>query len=274
MTIIWCMVLEISSVTDIFFCHLGLFFALLPPRPLQPRKSKSWRYYHFTHEKWGSELKIIWCMILEMWSATNKNFFLILANEKMTIIWYMVPGISTATEILFLSPSANFCPFTPLTAQKMKISKNKKNTWRYYLLHKCTKNYNILYCSGDMARDRCNFYFSFWSIFCLLTPVTAQKIKISRKWKKHLEISSFYTSVPKIMVICFTIPEIWHVTYVIVIFHFGLFFCAFTPLTSLKMKIKKKKKTPGDIIILHKCTKKHDHMPYFSWDMTCDRYNC
>ena len=26
------MVLEISSVTDIFFCHLGLFFALLPPR--------------------------------------------------------------------------------------------------------------------------------------------------------------------------------------------------------------------------------------------------
>ena len=214
---------------------------------------------HMMHDPWDVE-------------CDKQEFFLILANEKMTIIWYMVPGISTATEILFLSPSANFCPFTPLTAQKMKISKNKKNTWRYYLLHKCTKNYNILYCSGDMARDRCNFYFSFWSIFCLLTPVTAQKIKISRKWKKHLEISSFYNSVPKIMVICFTIPEIWHVTYVIVIFHFGLFFCAFTPLTSLKMKIKKK--TPGDIIILHKCTKKHDHMPYFSWDMTCDRYNC
>ena len=29
MTIIWCMVPEISSVADIFFCHFGQFFALL-----------------------------------------------------------------------------------------------------------------------------------------------------------------------------------------------------------------------------------------------------
>ena len=28
---IWCMVPDISSVTDIVFCHYGLFFALLPP---------------------------------------------------------------------------------------------------------------------------------------------------------------------------------------------------------------------------------------------------
>ena len=34
------------------------------------------------------------------------------------------------------------------------------------------------------------------------------------------------------------------------------------------------KKTPGDIIILHKCTKNHDHMLYCSWDMACDRCNC
>ena len=26
--------------------------------------------------------------------------------------------------------------------------------------------------------------------------------------KKHLEISSFYNSVPKIMIICYTVPEI------------------------------------------------------------------
>ena len=30
LTIIWCMVPEIWSVTDIIFCHSGLFFALLP----------------------------------------------------------------------------------------------------------------------------------------------------------------------------------------------------------------------------------------------------
>ena len=35
-----------------------------------------------------------------------------------------------------------------------------------------------------------------------------------------------------------------------------------------------KKKTPGDIIILHKCTKNRDHMLYCSLDMTCNGFNC
>ena len=40
----------------------------------------------------------------------------------------------------------------------------------------------------------------------------------------------FYTSVPKIMIICYTVLEIWCVTDV-VIFYFGLFFSSlgFTP---------------------------------------------
>ena len=31
------------------------------------------------------------------------------------------------------------------------------------------------------------------------------------------------------MIICYTLPEIWHVTDVIVIFHFGLFFALLPP---------------------------------------------
>ena len=93
------------------------------------------------------------------------------------------------------------------------------------ILHTCTKNHDhMLYCSWDMAHDRCNCYFSFWAIFWPFTPVTDQKMKISKKWKKSLETSSFYTSVPQIMIISYTVPEIWHVTHVIIIFHFGLFF--------------------------------------------------
>ena len=83
---------------------------------------------------------------------------------------------------------------------------------------------------------------SFSAIFCPFE-------KILKKWKKSLEISLFYKSVPKIMFICYTVPEIWHKTDVIVIFHFGLY--------AGKSKLKKKKKmktTPGDIIILGKCT--------------------
>ena len=60
----------------------------------------------------------------------------------------------------------------------------------------------------------------------------------NKKQKKRcLEVSSFYTtSVPKIMIICFTVSEIWRVMDVIVIFHCGLIF------ENLK-KTRKKKKT-------------------------------
>ena len=51
-----------------------------------------------------------------------------------------------------------------------------------------------------MAHEECNCYFSFWAIFCSFTPLTALKIKISKKSKKDLEISSFYICVPKIMI--------------------------------------------------------------------------
>ena len=77
-----------------------------------------------------------------------------------------------------------------------------------------------------------NCYFSFWAIFYPFTPLTAQKIKMKKKkkWKKKkcLEIS-VYTSVPKIMIIYCTVPEIWCMTDVIVIFHFGLFFALLPP---------------------------------------------
>ena len=58
----------------------------------------------------------------------------------------------------------------------------------------------MLHCSLDMAHNGFNYYFSFWAIFCPFTPLTAQKSKFWKKWKKSLEISSFYICVPKIMI--------------------------------------------------------------------------
>ena len=78
-------------------------------------------------------------------------------------------------------------------------------------------------------------------LFALLPPLpltTTQKLKILKKWKKttttttkkkRLDISLFYTIVPKIMIIYHTVPEIWHGTDVIFIFHFGLFLPFYTP---------------------------------------------
>ena len=112
---------------------------------------------------------------------------------------------------------------------------NKLPAWGYHHL----KIMIIYYTVPDrcmMVHDRFNCYFSFWAIFCPFTPLTDQKIKIWKKMKSW-EISSFYTSAPKIMIMCYTVPEIWHMTHVIGIFHFGLFFALLTPLNGNMLMI-------------------------------------
>ena len=61
-----------------------------------------------------------------------------------------------------------------------------------------------------------------WLYFSLLPPKQRKELKIQNNEKKGLQIS-FYTSVLKIMIICYTVPETWHVSDVILTFHFGQF---------------------------------------------------
>ena len=144
---------------------------------------------------------------------------------KVTIISCMVPGYMEHKGQTFLSFWTIFCPFTPLTTQKPKFLKKwKKNIWRYYHFKICTINDNhMMYGSWDMETNRQNFL-SFWTIFCTFDHLSTWKIKILKQWKKCLRISSFYKSVWKIMIICYTVPEICLMMDVIIIFHFGLFF--------------------------------------------------
>ena len=131
----------------------------------------------------------------------------------MAIIWCMVPEIWSTTVRIFCHFGQFFALLTPLTTQKIKILKKwKKMPGDIIILHKCVKNHDhMLYCSWDMACDRC-IYFSFWAISCPFTPLTAQKITIFKRWKKCLEILSFYICVPKIMIRWCMIPEIWCAT--------------------------------------------------------------
>ena len=120
----------------------------------------------------------------------------------------------------FLSFWTIFCPFTSPTTQKIKIWKNEKNTYRYYhftelfiildsllpfyppnpeifiiLQMRAISDNHMIY--GFWANEHNRQYFlSFWTIFCTSIPLTTQKIKILKKWTKHLEILSFYTSEP------------------------------------------------------------------------------
>ena len=115
----------------------------------------------------------------------------------------------------FVDILGHFLSFYPTNNPKnQNFEKMKKLPGDIIVLHSCTKNHDqMLYFSWDMVRNGCNYYFSFRTIFCPFTPLTAQRIKILKKWQK---------------------------------------------------------KPPGDIIILHICTKNYDQMKYGSWDMVRD----
>ena len=131
----------------------------------------------------------------------------------MTVIWCIVPEIWSTTYFFVIL--GHFLPFYPITTQKIKILENwRKSARDIIILHKCTKNHDpMLY--WDIECDRCNFYFSFRAIICPTTCpplfLITQKIKIKKKKKekKCLEISSFYTCVPQIMITWCTVHKTW-----------------------------------------------------------------
>ena len=140
MTITWCMVPEIWSMMDKTFCHFGPFFALKNQNLGKMKKTPA--DYHLTQvcHKW----QYVWFLRYEAWRKEFLSFWTV------------------------------FCPFTSLATRKIKILKNwkkKKKHGHIIILHKCPKNHDhILYCSLDMACNRRDCYFSFWTIFALLPP--------------------------------------------------------------------------------------------------------
>ena len=114
----------------------------------------------------------------------------------------------------------------------------------------------MLYCSWDMACHGYNGYFSFWAIFCPFTPLEPKKWKFQKNETKSLEISSFYISVPKIMIICYTVPEIWACDKCNFYFSFWAIFCPFTPITAQKIKILQNWKKTLEISSFYTCVPK------------------
>ena len=81
-----------------------------------------------------------------------------------------------------------------------------------------------------MKCDRQNF-FVVLNHFLPFYPTNNPKIKNFEKWKKQQKNAWRYhfIQVPKIIIICYTVLEMWHMTDVIFIFHFGLFLAHLTP---------------------------------------------
>ena len=115
-----------------------------------------------------------------------------------------------------------------------------------------TNDDQLIYGYWDMENNR---------IFCNIGPIFAllPNIKLKNqnfeKMKNTLEISLFYTSAPEIMIICYTVSEIWRVADVICIFHFGLYFAILPPYQH-KNQIEKKKKNCLEISSFYTCVPK------------------
>ena len=153
------------------FVILGHFLPFHPPDILENQNFKieknTWRYYHFTnlHHQWQS---------FDAWflryGARQTEFFV--------IVDYFLP----------------FYP--PMDRENQNFEKMKKTPRDIIILHMFTINDNhVMYSSWDIKRDGHDFLW-FWTIFCLFTPLTTQKIKTLKKWEKHPKILSFYVSVP------------------------------------------------------------------------------
>ena len=120
----------------------------------------------------------------------------------------------------------SFLAFTlPLLYQKKsEFWKNeKKNCWRYHHFtqaYQKPQSYEVQFLRYGARQTE---FFVIFGHFLPFTPLTTRKIKILKQWKKHLEMSSLYTCVPKITIIWCMLPEIWNTTDLIFC-HFGPFF--------------------------------------------------
>ena len=269
----WCMLTQIWSATDIIFCHFIQFFTLLPhywSRKLKFGKSvqNTWWYYPFTYVHHKSRSYYVWFL---RYKVQRTKLFVILGHflpfdppnnsrnknsEKAKKCLEILSFYTCVPQMTFmmhgswyikhdrqnwLSFWATFLP--PNNSENQNFEKNEKSSWRYD--HFTQGYYKWQSCDIWFLRyllQQTDLFGHLWPFF---------EMKISKKWKKHLKISSLYRSVPKIMIIGYTVPEIWCVLGVTIIFHFDPFF-TLSPTNSLKnQNIKKMKKAPGDIIILY-----------------------
>ena len=169
--------------------------------------------------------------------------------QQMTIIWCMVPEIWSVTDSIFCHSGTSFALLPPMDPQNQNLKKWRKTTTTedIIILQMCTINEShMMYGFWDMECNRQNFL-SFWTVSCPFTLLTTQKIKILKKWKKHLEILSFYTSIPKMTIIWCMVPEILSTTDW-TFCHFGPFFTLLLPLTTRKIKILKNWKKHLEIL--------------------------
>ena len=193
------MVPEKWSTEGRIFCYFGLFFALLPPTNPEKQYLKKWKKTHRD--------------IIILHKCTINNIQMMSSSWDQKCDWQN-----------FLSFWAVFCPFTSLTTKKCQeisfytsvpnfghfglffatdppnlkkqnFEKMKKSVEIYHFTLVCNKrqSYDVWFLRN--GAQKVEFFVTldyFWPFY----PLPTQKSNIWKNEKKHIEISSFYTSVP------------------------------------------------------------------------------
>ena len=190
----------------------------------------------------------IFCTFIPLTTWKIQTFENIKTSHGYIIILHMCTIRYGVWQWYFLKFWTVFCPFTythtplhscptPNNTEK-KIMKKWKNTMRYYhFTHVYYKwqSYDVWFLRYEVQQTE---------IFVILDhflPLTQNFLKNS---KTCLEMA-LYTSVPKIMIICYTVPVIQHVTDVIFIFQFVLIFTFYHPNNPKNQIFEKWKKCCG-----------------------------
>ena len=133
-----------------------------------------------------------------------------------------------------------------------------------------------MYAYSGMECDRHNFL-SFQAIFSSFAPLLTPKIKIWKKCKKKKKNTCRYYPFTHVYHWSRSY-DVWFLRYEVqqtgIFVFLGNFLSFYQPPplpNSLKKENIKNEKKPGDIIILHKCSKNHNHLLYCSRDMVHDR---
>ena len=143
------------------------------------KEKKCWRYHHFT---WVPKTGIIWGPVPEIRSETDRTFCHFRARGN-------------------LPPPLN-------NPENQNFEKMKKNHLIISFYTIGTKNHDICYTAPEIWCATDVIFIFHFGLFFTLLPIKSLKNENVKKMKKCLEKSSFYTSVPKIMIICYTVPEI------------------------------------------------------------------
>ena len=195
---------EQNTLKMVILGHFLPFYPLKTPKIKILKIEKiCWRYHHFTCVYQKPQSYDV-AMVPEIWSATDRFF-------------------------------CHYGPFFAFLPQKDKILKKwKKHLKIIIILQMFTiNNSHIIYGFSDIEYNW-QIFFVILDHFCTFTPLKTKKIKILKNWKKHLEISSFHTSVPKIKIYCsLDMARIRFNCY----FSFWAIFYPFTALTAQKIKI-------------------------------------